>query len=1444
MLKTKRVAALLVVLVAVPLAGLGAATLPELPRAGAASAGGLDPYGSAGMNVEAAQSQFTTGAPDMLVAYVEGGINWYGSNASRLADSVYVNWHELPVPCTGSMMSIGGVSQPCSTVYSSNEDDYDLAHPSCLQNGDCAVSAADWANDPRVGRLQNLTFVTPDDLIAAFSGSGYNPPPSTTDPAGYPKAISGWDFYDNQNDPATTDGAYNHANDQMSTILQMCPRCTILPVKAGDEAVDRTNDLARAWLFAAQSGARIIVSVSADLGYSSFEREVLRYIESKGILVVEASNDFDTPDHQGGMYWNGVLPGNGLVANTSNLPQSVWSRPTVPGPQWTRSDLTSWGPHAVFSVATGGGSTSESTPTLGGVLALILSYGEQAYAKGLIPAPLTGQEAVSVLQRACSEPVGAPAGPWNELYGYGMPNVLEAMRAIEAGAIPPALSITSPSWYQLYDPTRDRSITVAGSVAGEPGQSFNWSLQYGLGLDPGSPGNSPWRTVSSGSGVGSYRGTLGTLSLSQIPASFWERRFALTRGLSTSSDQYDVTFRLVARVTGPGGHVLPASSRLTVSVFHDPTTVAGFPLHVSSSGESQPALVDLQGSGHLDIVFGTSDGWIDAIDPVTDRELPGWPVHTAPQPATGIPAGSGIDPGFQPIVSNIAVGDLFHDGRLEVVATSSSGEVYAFDSSGRSLAGWPKVLSSGVLQPPIPRPDIPNYRHPALGASAPPVLAPLGSGGELDVVQAAWNGYLYAWSPTGAALPGWPVRVTLPAGITPPSGYVLEADHKLDTPPAVAYFQKGAAPDLVIRSQYTEIQGAGLQQLPYSFTFAYSPAGKLLTGWPVQLVGALEFYGSAQEFITEGSDAPSAADVLGNGVDQVEVNPVWTPPSLINGKGQVLYTYGDLGSLASVVLNLESHPLYAVEHTLPPGTSDAPFPFTSSGAYGELGGKLVFTQSDMGAESMAASLIFPGTGNYIYDYTSAWAANLSGAPSSTQVAGFPSADQGQSFLAGPIVAPVAAGGDNAIIAGGDNSAVMAATTGGKQAPGFPKFTGGWTTYSPSSGDLFGNGHTDLVTITREGYVFAWGTAGSATSAGQWWRFRHDEWNTGNSGVATRPPGVVRDPVWAPGDSVVRFVAPGGEWYDGSAAYYEVTATPGGLPQRVAARVMSGSLQSVPVPAGSKSVTIQAIGAAGLLGRAVTVRPGSGGALGAGRIDGPVVGVAETSSGNGYWQVTATGAVYAFGDARYLGRVPSSATSHDPVVAVAAAPGDRGYWLLTRSGRVTGFGAADHLASGPPSAAPYVAMTATPDGRGAWVATAAGGVVSLGDAGRFGSMAGRPLAAPIVGIAATRDGRGYWLVGADGGVFSFGEARFAGSMVGRHLTAPVVGVAAAGPAGSYWLAAADGGVFAFGARYAGSGAEAGLGQRAVIGITGVPDGPNGTAYRVITSKGDSFVLGEA
>ncbi len=205
-----------------------------------------------------------------------------------------------------------------------------------------------------------------------------------------------------------------------------------------------------------------------------------------------------------------------------------------------------------------------------------------------------------------------------------------------------------------------------------------------------------------------------------------------------------------------------------------------------------------------------------------------------------------------------------------------------------------------------------------------------------------------------------------------------------------------------------------------------------------------------------------------------------------------------------------------------------------------------------------------------------------------------------------------------------------------------------------------------------------------------------------------------------------------------------------------------------------------------------------GSTGAFPLNAPVVGMAATPDGGGYWLVASDGGVFTFGDARFDGSMGGSSLNA-PVVGMAATPDGGGYWLVASDGGVFTFGDArfDGSMGGSSLNAPVVGMAATPDGGGYWLVGSDGGVFTFGDARFDGSMGGSSLNAPVVGMAAIPDGGGYWLVGSDGGIFTFGDARFDGSMGGSSLNAPVVGMAASPDGGGYWLVGSDGGVFACG-----------------------------------------------
>ncbi len=203
---------------------------------------------------------------------------------------------------------------------------------------------------------------------------------------------------------------------------------------------------------------------------------------------------------------------------------------------------------------------------------------------------------------------------------------------------------------------------------------------------------------------------------------------------------------------------------------------------------------------------------------------------------------------------------------------------------------------------------------------------------------------------------------------------------------------------------------------------------------------------------------------------------------------------------------------------------------------------------------------------------------------------------------------------------------------------------------------------------------------------------------------------------------------------------------------------------------------------------------------------------------------------------------SPASLAAPVVGMAATPNGNGYWLADASGAVTVHGAARFFGSmaGQPLDAPITHIVATPDGGGYWLVAADGGTFAFGDAGFYGSMGGRRLDAPVVSLAPTPDGRGYWLVAADGGIFAFGDAGFHGSMGGHHLNRPVVGMAADAATGGYWLVASDGGIFAFGAPFYGSTGNLTLAEP----VNGMSAGAGDAGYRFVASDGGIFAFGGA
>jgi len=203
-----------------------------------------------------------------------------------------------------------------------------------------------------------------------------------------------------------------------------------------------------------------------------------------------------------------------------------------------------------------------------------------------------------------------------------------------------------------------------------------------------------------------------------------------------------------------------------------------------------------------------------------------------------------------------------------------------------------------------------------------------------------------------------------------------------------------------------------------------------------------------------------------------------------------------------------------------------------------------------------------------------------------------------------------------------------------------------------------------------------------------------------------------------------------------------------------------------------------------------------GSTGAIKLNRPIVGMAAFPNGNGYWLVASDGGIFTFGDSDYY-KAPrvlpffgsaGALPLNKPIVGMAATPTGKGYWLVASDGGIFNYGDAKFYGSTGAIKLnrPIVGMAAFPNGRGYWLVASDGGIFTFGDPTYYstgtplpfyGSTGAMTLNKPIVGMASTPIGKGYWLVASDGGIFAYGDAPFFGSTGAITLNQPIVGMAA-------------------------------------------------------------------
>ncbi len=409
--------------------------------------------------------------------------------------------------------------------------------------------------------------------------------------------------------------------------------------------------------------------------------------------------------------------------------------------------------------------------------------------------------------------------------------------------------------------------------------------------------------------------------------------------------------------------------------------------------------------------------------------------------------------------------------------------------------------------------------------------------------------------------------------------------------------------------------------------------------------------------------------------------------------------------------------------------------------------------------------------------------------------------------------------------------------------------GGITTSSPAIGDLEGDGYTEVVEGVDTGSGgLVWALNGANGSAVSGWPQATSGRIIGGVTTADLTGGGYND--------VLVPTTNGLDIFDGRSAQLVSVLGAGTLSMQSSPMVTTDPNGTIGITIagynGNNAGVIQHYEVTGSAGRWTGKRawpmfhqnPQLSGVLAQaapGHLNKPVVGIASTPSGGGYWEVASDGGVFNFGNAAFYGST-GGIHLNKPIVGIAATHDGGGYWEVASDGGIFSFGdAAFHGSTGNIHLnQPIVGMASTPDGGGYWMVASDGGIFSFGDAAFHGSTGNIHLNQPVVGMASSPSGGGYWLVAADGGIFSFGNAAFQGSMGSHHLNQPIVGMAS-NSAGGYWMVASDGGIFSFGnaAFYGSTGSI-----RLALPIVGMTSAPNGTGYWMTAADGGIFAFGSA
>lgn len=223
--------------------------------------------------------------------------------------------------------------------------------------------------------------------------------------------------------------------------------------------------------------------------------------------------------------------------------------------------------------------------------------------------------------------------------------------------------------------------------------------------------------------------------------------------------------------------------------------------------------------------------------------------------------------------------------------------------------------------------------------------------------------------------------------------------------------------------------------------------------------------------------------------------------------------------------------------------------------------------------------------------------------------------------------------------------------------------------------------------------------------------------------------------------------------------------------------------------------------------------------------------AARPQGDGYWQISAAGDIYAYGAAELRERNVADSHLSWPVAMRSTLSGE-GYWSMDQNGNVVSYGDAVHYGELNRQSKDAIDFAITPTGEGYWILLLNGEVHTFGDAVNFGQAPPGP-GAQARSIESHPTIMGYWILNSDGNVSAFNVGNHGSAIRDGFKASEITSRLRRTPSGNgYWVVSTSGIVQPFGdAEDEGSGIV-------------YPDGPQGLVWDMLTSPDGGYAIQRA